>query len=77
MGLRPARRRGRSLHTAFAVVHLRGGKGNRPPSSKYYRTTGYPPRLDLAIMLKEKCLDGYFTQDGSYDPSLSAPTPTR
>ena len=40
------------------------------PLVKYYRTTGYPPALDLAIMLKEKCLDGYFTQDGSYAPSL-------
>ena len=40
------------------------------PLVKYYRTTGYPPALDLAIALKEKCLDGYFTRDGSYDPRL-------
>ena len=40
------------------------------PLVKYYRTTGYPPALDLAIALKEKCLDGYFTSDGSYDPAL-------
>ena len=40
------------------------------PLVKYYRTTGYAPALDLAIVLKEKCLDGYFTLDGSYDPDL-------
>ena len=38
------------------------------PLVKYYRTTGYPPALDLAIALKEKCLDGYFTKDGSVRP---------
>ena len=40
------------------------------PLVKYYRTTGYAPALDLAIVLKEKCLDGYYTEDGSYDREL-------
>jgi hypothetical protein len=40
------------------------------PLVKYFRTTGYGPALDLAIMLKEKCLDGYFTDDGSYKQEL-------
>ena len=40
------------------------------PLVKYFRTTGYAPALDLAIVLKEKCLDGYYTADGSYDADL-------
>ena len=40
------------------------------PLVKYYRTTGYGPALDLAIVLKEKCLDRHYTPDGSYDPVL-------
>ena len=40
------------------------------PLVKYYRTTGYAPALDLAIVLKEKCLDGYYTPEGSFDPDL-------
>ena len=40
------------------------------PLVKYYRTTGYAPALELAIVLKEKCLDGYVTPEGSFDPDL-------
>ena len=40
------------------------------PLVKYFTTTGYAPALDLAIVLKEKCLDGYYTADGSYDADL-------
>ena len=40
------------------------------PLVKYYRTTGYAPALELAIVLKEKCLDGYYTSEGSFDPDL-------
>lgn len=38
------------------------------PLVKYYRATRYAPALDLAIVLKEKAIDGYFTQDGQYNP---------
>ncbi|HHZ91909.1 TPA: hypothetical protein EYN65_15615 [Candidatus Poribacteria bacterium] len=37
------------------------------PLVKYYRAARYAPALDLAIVLKEKAIDGYFTQDGQYN----------
>ena len=40
------------------------------PLVKYFRTTRYAPALELAIVLKEKCLDGYFTDEGSYERDL-------
>ena len=42
-------------------------------SARSSNTTGRPGtarRFDLAIVLKEKCLDGYYTPDGSYDSVL-------
>ena len=40
------------------------------PLVKFYRATGYGSALELAIVLKERALDGFFPADGSYDPSL-------
>ena len=40
------------------------------PLVKYYRATGYGPALDLAILLKDKAVDGYFTEDGRYDVTV-------
>ena len=40
------------------------------PLVKYYRATGHAAALELAITLKEKALDSYFTADGSYDREL-------
>ncbi|MDB5056956.1 MAG: hypothetical protein JWO59_428 [Chloroflexi bacterium] len=37
------------------------------PLVKYYRTTGYGPALELALLLKEHALSGYFPPDGTYD----------
>jgi hypothetical protein len=36
------------------------------PLVKYYRATAYGPALDLAILLKEHALEGYFPPDGAY-----------
>lgn len=40
------------------------------PIVKYYRATGYGPALELAIMLKEKALDGFYNEIGSYDRNV-------
>ena len=37
------------------------------PLVKYYRTTGYGPALDLAVMLKEKAIGEFYDDDGAYD----------
>ncbi len=63
------------LEKAGAVVqrsrsYISGVARTIGPLVKYFRTTGYAPALDLAIVLKEKCLDGYYTEDGSYDRDL-------
>lgn len=36
------------------------------PLVKYYRATGYAPALELALVLKEKVLQGFFPEDGAY-----------
>ena len=36
------------------------------PLVKYFRATGYGPALELAVRLKEKALDGFYPEDGSY-----------
>ena len=38
------------------------------PLVKYYRATGYGPALELAIILKEKAINEFFSQSGQYDP---------
>ena len=40
------------------------------PLTRVYRVTGYGRALELAITLKEKALDGYFVDDGEYDPEM-------
>ncbi|MDE0186837.1 MAG: hypothetical protein OXP71_15455 [Candidatus Poribacteria bacterium] len=42
------------------------------PLVKYYEATGYGPALDLAIVLKEKTINGIFTEEGGYDPDIFA-----
>lgn len=37
------------------------------PLVKYYRTTGYQPALQLALVLKEKALQEFFLEDGAYN----------
>ncbi len=37
------------------------------PLVKYYRTTGYGPALDLALMLKDRAITEAFYEDGSYN----------
>ena len=37
------------------------------PLVKYYRATGYAPALDLALVLKDKLVDGIYTADGDFD----------
>ena len=37
------------------------------PLVKYYRATGHGPALELATVLKEKCIDECFDEEGSYD----------
>ena len=37
------------------------------PLVKYYRATGFPPALELAVVLKEKAISEFFTEDGEYD----------
>ena len=39
----------------------------RGPLVKYYRSTGSGPALELAVVLKNKAVDVFFTEDGSYD----------
>ena len=34
---------------------------------KYYRATGYGPALELAIVLKDKAITEFFTEEGEYD----------
>jgi len=40
------------------------------PLVKYYRATRYGPALELAVMLKEKVIGGFFKEDGAYDRDL-------
>ena len=40
------------------------------PLVKYYRTTGYGPALELAVVLKDKLLAEHFGEDGTYDISV-------
>ena len=40
------------------------------PLVKYYHATGYGPALELALMLKEKAIGGFFLQNGDYDREL-------
>ena len=40
------------------------------PLVKYYRTTGYGPALELAVVLKDKLLAEHFTEDGAYHISV-------
>ena len=40
------------------------------PLVKYYRATGHAAALELAMLLKEKAIGRYFTEDGSYDLEL-------
>ena len=37
------------------------------PLVKYYRATGYGPALELAIVLKEKAINEFFSTEGLYD----------
>ena len=37
------------------------------PLVKYYKASGYGPALELATVLKDKCVAEVFTADGSYD----------
>ena len=37
------------------------------PLVKYYRATGYGPALHLAVLLKEKAVSEFFTDEGLYD----------
>ncbi len=37
------------------------------PLVKYFRTTGYGPALELALVLKDKVINGWFAADGQYD----------
>ena len=37
------------------------------PLTKYFRTTGYGPALELALLLKDKVINGWFRADGHYD----------
>ncbi len=37
------------------------------PLVKYYRATGFGPALELALVLKNKAVNEFFTEDGSYD----------
>lgn len=37
------------------------------PLVKFYRTTGYGPALELALLLKEKVICEFFKADGAYD----------
>jgi hypothetical protein len=37
------------------------------PLVKYFRATGYAPALELALLLKEDCLQRFFAPDGVYD----------
>ena len=43
------------------------------PLVKLYRATGYGPALELAIVLKEKAIGGFFTVDGAYDRDSFGP----
>ena len=38
------------------------------PLVKYYRATGYGRALELALVLKEKALNEYYLEDGSFHP---------
>ena len=44
------------------------------PLVKYYRTTGYGPALELAVVLKDKLLAEHFAEDGAL-PHLSSGYP--
>ena len=39
------------------------------PLTKYFIFTGYAPALELAVVLKDVALNGYFTEEGNYDVS--------
>lgn len=40
------------------------------PLVKYYRATGHGPALELAIVLKEKAIGQYYTEEGGYHREL-------
>jgi len=58
-------RQGLKIWPSTYIVGLARAIG---PLVKFYQTTHYAPALELALVLKEKTLDGFFPEDGSYDP---------
>ena len=43
------------------------------PLVKLYRATGCVPALELAVVLKEKAISGFFSEDGAYDRDRFGP----
>ena len=43
------------------------------PLVKFYRATGCAPALELAVVLKEKAISSFFTEDGAYDRDRFGP----
>jgi hypothetical protein len=55
------------LHYQAGQGPLSGEARAIGPLVKYYRATGYGPALELALRLKELCLERFFWPDGAYD----------
>jgi len=58
------REHGLSIHKPSSF--LNGLGRSIGPLVKYFRATGYGPALDLAVVLKEKAVDEYFTDTGAF-----------
>ena len=43
------------------------------PLVKFYRATGCAPALELAVVLKEKAISSFFSEDGAYDRDRFGP----
>lgn len=58
------------LHIQYRQDFIPGIGRAIGPLVKLYRATGSGRALELAIAMKEKAVDGYFTEDGEYDPGV-------
>lgn len=58
---------GLGLHYQKCQGFLHGEARMLGPLVKYYRTTGYGPALELALILKDKAIAECFTAEGNYN----------
>ena len=60
----------RGVELGFANTYIRGAARAIGPLVKLYRATGLEQALELAIVLKEKAIAEFFTEEGAFDGAL-------